>query len=182
MPSRHRARIAAALFAAALPLAACTEGEPSEVPGAEVRGGAVGPDEAVTEHLKLLQVQIEYPLDGVYEEGEDARLFLGIANTGTSDEELVEVTGEDFASATLTADGAPGVIPVPAEDNVYVGAEGGPSILLEDLERSLRSSQSIPVTFVFAAGGEATVDAMVAAEGQTPAPTFDFPDPADDPS
>jgi copper(I)-binding protein len=64
---------------------------------------------------------------------------------------------------------------------VYVGAEGAPSVVLEDLRRPLRSSQSIPVTFVFADAGTVTVDAVVAAEGQVPRP-FDFPDPAGDPS
>ena len=179
---RHRHHAAALLLAAALPLGACSEAGPLDVEGPEVRGGAVGPDEAVSEDLKVLQVQLEYPLDGVYEEGEDARLFLGIANSGGDDDELVDVIGEDFTAATLTAGGDPGVIPVPENDNVYVGAEGAPSIVLEGLERSLRSSQSIPVTFVFQEAGSVTVDATVAAEGQTPAPTFDFPDPAEDPT
>jgi copper(I)-binding protein len=180
MPTRHRLRLAAALIATTFPLAACSEAGPLDVPGSEVRGGAVGPDEAVTEDLKVLQVQIEYPLDGVYEEGENARLFLGIANTGGEPDELVDVIGEEFTAATLTAGGDPGAIPVPGNDNVYVGAEGGPTILLEGLERTLRSSQSIPVTLVFQEAGEVTLDVPVAAEGQNPTPTFDFPDPAED--
>jgi copper(I)-binding protein len=64
---------------------------------------------------------------------------------------------------------------VPENDNVYVGAGGPPSVLLEDLSRSLRSSQSIPVTFVFEEAGQVTVEAMVAAAGQEP-----FTDPAED--
>lgn len=182
--SRHRrSRAATALLASALPLTACGGAPPSETPGGEVQGGAVGPDEMVTEDLSLLQVQLEYPLDGVYEEGEDARLYLGIANTGTGDQDLLEVTGPDFADATLTGDGDGDgdIITVAAGDNVYVGAEGSPSILLEDLRTELRSSQSIPVTFVFEDAGEVTIDAMVAAEGQDPVPTYDFPDPAEDP-
>lgn len=71
---------------------------------------------------------------------------------------------------------------MPANDNVYVGAEGAPAVVLEDLSTSLRSSQSIPVTFVFEDAGEVTVDAVVAAEGPTPAAPFDFPDPAEDPT
>ena len=171
----------AAPAALVLTLAACTTGEPLSTPGPEVAGGAVGPDEAVTGDLSVLQVQLEYPLDGVHDEGEDARLFLGIANSGTTDDALVDVTGPDFADA-VDGDGGEFGIPVAADDNVYVGAEGAPAITLTDLERSLRSSQSIPVTFVFEQAGEVTIEAVVAAEGQDPTPTSDFPDPAEDPT
>jgi copper(I)-binding protein len=144
--------------------------------------GAVGPDEVVDESIKVLQVQLEYPLDRVYDEGEDARLFLAIANDGFRDDRLLDVRGPDFADAALVDAGEPGAIRVPADDNVYVGAEGAPSIVLQDLQTSLRSSQSIPVTFVFEEAGEATVEVTVAAEGQTPSVPFDFPDPAEDPT
>jgi copper(I)-binding protein len=163
-----------------LTLCACTAEDPVEVPGPEVSGGAIGPDQAVTGDLSVLQVQLEYPLDGRYEEGEDARLFLGIANSGVRDDTLVAVTGP-FADVT-DGDGGEFAIPVPAEDNVYVGAEGAPSITLVGLQESLRSSQSIPVTLEFAGAGNVTVDAVVAAAGQTPKPPYDFPDPAGDPS
>ncbi|MGY1739041.1 hypothetical protein [Geodermatophilus sp. SYSU D00684] len=143
-------------------------------------GGAIGPDETVTGDLSLLQVQLEYPLDGLYEEGEDARLFLGIADSGAEDDTLTSVEGP-FAEA-VDADGGAFSIDVPADDTVYVGAEDAPSITLAGLERSLRSSQSIPVTFEFARAGEVTVDVLVAAERQHPEPPYDFPDPAEDPS
>lgn len=184
MPT-HRAprrRLAAVAVASALAMTACSQDNPVADEGAEVPGGAVGPDAMVTEDLSVLQVQLEYPLDGVYEEGEDARLFLGIANTGSTDDDLLDVRGPDFADAELLVDGQPGVIRVPEDDNVYVGAEGAPSITLLGLERSLRSSQSIPVTLVFEDAGEVTLDVPVAAEGQNPEPTFDFPDPAEDPT
>ncbi|MGX5656540.1 hypothetical protein ACWKWC_17325 [Geodermatophilus nigrescens] len=169
----------AAPAALLLAVAACTTGEPLSTPGPEVVGGAVGPDEAVTGDLSVLQVQLEYPLDGVHDEGDDARLFLGIANSGTADDALVDVTGRDFADA-VDGDGGEVDVPVPAGDNVYVGAEGAPTVTLVDLGRELRSSQSIPVTLVFAEAGEVTIDAVVAAEGQDPVPPFDFPDPAED--
>ncbi|SNS87703.1 Copper(I)-binding protein [Geodermatophilus saharensis] len=175
-----RTALAAPVAAAALVLACgCSAEQPLSVPGPEVSGGAIGPDEAVTGDLSVLQVQLEYPLDGVYEEGEDARLFLGIANSGGTDDELVDVTGPGFADA-VDDDGGDVDVPVPANDNVYVGAEGAPTITLVDLERPLRSSQSLPVTLVFREAGEVTVEAMVSAERQTPAPPFDFPDPAED--
>jgi copper(I)-binding protein len=132
----------------------------------------------VTDDLEVLQVQVEYPLDGLYEEGEDARLFLGIANSGGTDDTLSDVTCP-FADA-VDGDGGDVDVPVPADDNVHIGAEGAPTVTLLDLERELRSSQSVPVTLVFAEAGEVTVEAMVAAERQTPVPPYDFPDPADD--
>ncbi len=84
--------------------------------------------------------------------------------------------------SSRAGDGDTLAIEVPAEDNVYVGAEGAPGLTLVSLERPLRSSQSIPVTFTFERAGTVTVDAMVAAEGQDPTPTYDFPDPAEDPT
>ena len=171
----------APLVLAALSLTACSSDAPLAQPGEEVRGGAVGPDTAVTEDLSLLQVQIEYPLDGVYDEGEDARLFFAVANTGERPDTLVDVTGPDFADAR-TDGGDDVAIAVPEDDNVYIGAEDEPVVVLEDLQRSLRSSQSIPVTFVFEEAGEVTLDAMVAAEGQDPRPTVDFADPDEDPT
>lgn len=167
--------LAAAL--AALSLAGCGD----ELPDVD-ESGAVGPDEPVSESITVLQVQLEYPLDGVYEVGEEASLFAGIANDGGTEDDLLDVRGPDFTDAVLTVDGQPAPVPVPPNDNVYVGAEGAPSITLVGLQEQLRSSESIPVTFVFEEAGEVTVDAVVAAEGQTPAAPFDFPDPADDPT
>jgi len=172
----------AASCAALLGVSACGEDAPLDTPGEEVPGGAVGPDTPVDEEVKLLQVQLEYPLDGVYEVGEDARLFLGIANTGTTPATLTDVSGPDFTAAGTPDGDGDLALTVAPNDNVYVGADGMPALVLEDLQTELRSSESIPVTFTFEDGGEVTVEAMVAAEGQDPVPTYDFPDPAEDPS
>ncbi|MFQ1002792.1 hypothetical protein [Modestobacter sp. SSW1-42] len=181
-PVTHRRRwLVTGAVLAALGTSACGEEGPLATPQAEVPGGAVGPDAPVGADLDLLQVQLEYPLDGLYEVGEDARLFLGIANVGTTAATLVDVSGPDFADARAGS-GEDVTLTVEPDDNVYVGAEGMPSIVLEDLRTELRSSQSIPVTFTFADAGEVTVQAMVAAEGQDPVPTYDFPDPAEDPT
>lgn len=178
-PTAARALVAA-VGAAAL-LAGCGQEDPSQTSRAEVPGGAVGPDAPVDEDVKVLAVQLEYPLDGAYEQGEDAPLYLGISNTGSRPDTLIDVSGPDFADAA--ASGSSEVtIEVPADDNVYVGAEGQPSLTLLDLERSLRSSQSIAVTFTFERAGEVTLDVPVAAEGQNAVPTYDFPDPAEDPT
>jgi periplasmic copper chaperone A len=175
-----RVKTRGGLVAAVLAVAIVTGGCGDETPDVDDRG-AVGPDEAASEEIELLQVQLEYPLDGVYEEGEDARLFLAIANSGTVEDDLIDVRSPECTDAALTVDGRAGGIPVPAGETVHVGAEGSPSIVLQDLQTSLRSSESIPVTFVFEEAGEVTVDAMVSAEGQTPIPPFDLPDSLDDP-
>ena len=184
-PTRRRL---AAVAGAVLVLTGCGNAEPDETLSddpAEVEGGAVGPDVRLNDDVGLQQVQLEYPLDGVYEEGEDARLFFGITNTGTDPASLVDISGPDFGVVRVeTGDGAGLPLQVDANDNLYVGAEGPPNVTLLDLDRSLRSSQSTPVTFTFADAGEVTVDVVVSAEGQTPVPPFDFPndDPDQDPT
>ncbi|MGY1828613.1 MULTISPECIES: copper chaperone PCu(A)C [unclassified Blastococcus] len=165
----RRHPFAALLFATALPLAACgtvAEEEESANPieefGTEVDGGNPGPDEAVTEDIKITALGLAYPEDEVWEVGEDVTLYAAIANTGTTGDQLIDVRGEDFAGAELTSlDGTDGAIDVPEEDNVYLEPEGPPSVVLTDLDTTLRSSQSIPVTFVFEEAGEITMEAPV---------------------
>ena len=177
----HR-RLAPLLLAASLPLAACSdEHNPLTDQDDEVIGGAIGPDDRVNDTLKLLQVQLEYPLDGRYEEGEDASLYFAISNTGTEPVTLVDISGDAFADA-VSGEGDDIEIVVPADDNVYVGAEDMPSVLLVDLQTALRSSETIPVTFEFAEAGEITIDAMVSASNQNPTPPVDFFDPDEDPN
>lgn len=188
MTSPTRRRLVAGLGGVLLALSACgadEEDAPLEVPGPEVQGGAVGPDVSVSEDVDLQQVQLEYPLDTLYEEGEDARLFMAITNTGSEPATLTDISGPDFGGVRVETDGGEGLpLQVDPNDNLYIGAEGPPNVTLLDLETSLRSSQSIPVTFTFAEAGEVTVDVMVSAEGQTPSPPYDFPndDPDQDPS
>ena len=163
-PSSHR--LAALVFAAALPLAACggDSGNPIEDDDLEVEGGNPGPDEMVTADIKITALQLAYPEDGVWEEGEDVPLYAAIANTGITGDRLIEVRGEDFADAQLSGrDGTDGAIDVNENDNVYLEPPGPPSVTLMDLDMSLRSSQSIPVTFVFEEAGEVTMDAPVPA-------------------
>jgi periplasmic copper chaperone A len=179
-PRPLRRTLAAAAFAATLPLAACGVEEqdaPLEVPGDEVIGGNPGADEAVTEAIKVTGLQLAYPEDGVWEEGEQVPVYAAIANTGTTADRLVDVTGDDFGNAELVApDDSSGAIEVPEEDNVYLEPEGPPSVLLLDLGTSLRSSQSIPLTFVFEEAGEVTLEASVAS---SPPGQGDFEAPED---
>ena len=170
----------AAAGCALLSLTACGTAEddaPLEDPGPEVAGGAVGPDARVTEDIGLKQVQLEYPLDSVYEEGEDARLFFAVTNTGNEPALLVGISGPDFSDVRVERpDGVGLPLRIDEDDNLYVVGEGPPNVTLVDLDQSLRSSQSIPVTFTFADAGEVTIDVVVSTEDQSPVPPYDFPD------
>ncbi|WP_347058870.1 hypothetical protein ABC795_00725 [Blastococcus sp. HT6-30] len=177
---------AALLFATALPLAACggvaeeeNSANPIEEIGTEVDRGNPGPDESVTEDVTLADVELPYPADGLYSAGEDAPLTFAVTNSGSDVVTLDTITGEEFAEARIFADSteqAASSLEVPANDNLYVGAPDLPSVQLVGLDRDLRSSQSIPVTFSFSNGQEVTVDAVVAAAGD------DIPEPDEDPS
>ena len=183
--SPTRRALTAAFAGATLLLAGCSADEleedaPAEDPGTEVDGGAIGPDTRVNDDVSLLQVQLEYPLDGVYEVGEDARLFMAVSNTGGDPVTLTDISGPDFGGVAVTTEEGTGLpLTVDPQDNLYVGAEGPPDVTLLDLGQELRSSQSIPVTFTFAEAGEVTIEVPVSAEGQDPTNPFDFPD--DDP-
>lgn len=183
--SPTRRALTAAFAGATLLLAGCSADEleedaPAEDPGTEVDGGAIGPDTRVNDDVSLLQVQLEYPLDGVYEVGEDARLFMAVSNTGGDPVTLTDISGPDFGGVAVTTEEGTGLpLTVDPQDNLYVGAEGPPEVVLLDLGQELRSSQSIPVTFTFAQAGEVTIEVPVSAEGQDPTNPFDFPD--DDP-
>jgi len=172
------ARAAALVLLLSLTGCALDDDTPLEVPGPEVRGGNAGVDAPVDDDVTVQDVELAFPEDGVWSAGEDAALYVGITNSGTDPVTLVDVTGPDFADVAVEGGELP--LQVPADDNLYVGAEGRPTIVLQDLERDLRSSQSIPVTFTFDDAGEVTVEAVVAAAGQRPGADVDFPDPDSD--
>jgi hypothetical protein len=181
-PNRPAARRAAALLCL-LPLAACSQDNPLDEPGPEVDGGNAGVDESLSEDVELTDVELAYPEDGRYAEGEDAELYVAIANSGSEPAVLTDVSGPGFADVRVS--GADGGLPleVPEDDNTYVGAEGAPEIVLLGLESDLRSSQSIPVTFTFEEIGEVTVEVAVAASPREAEQTgTDFEDPDEDPT
>jgi hypothetical protein len=162
MPATARPRPALwASTVAALLLAGCTTGEPLSTPGPEVNGGRAAPDERLSDDLSVTEVLLAYPEDGVYEAGGDAVLTASFANSGDDPYTLVDVRGDDFSDAR-DGDGGEFAIEIPEDDTVYVTDEGRPAITLVGLDRSLRSSQSIPVTFVFDGAGEVTIEAVVA--------------------
>ena len=167
MPSPRRAAAALAL-ACLFPLTACGQDDaPLEVPGPEVQGGNEGPDEPLNEDVTLQDVDIAFPEDGVYDEGEDAELLFAVTNTGPDPVARTGVSGPDFAGIEVVGGELP--LEIDADDNLYVGAEGPPTVVLQDLGVQLRSSESIPVTFSFAEAGEVTVEAVVVAAGEAAA-------------
>ncbi|MCW2584457.1 MAG: hypothetical protein JWQ53_3247 [Klenkia sp.] len=150
-------------------LAACSD-EAEVRPDGEVVGGNAGVDEVVDADITVQDVELEF-VPGGYQAGDDASLYLAITNTGDSAAELVQVRSDGAASVQ-------GDLPItaPANDNVYVGAEGGPDLTLVDLVQARGSSQSVPVTFVFADGDQVTVEAVVAASPAQPSSDTDFDD------
>ncbi|GHE07055.1 copper chaperone PCu(A)C [Klenkia taihuensis] len=162
------------LGSAGMLLAGCSD-EAVVRPSGEVVGGNAGVDTRVNADVSVQDVELEF-VDGGYAAGDDADLYLAITNRGTTDVELVEVrsTGAAEVDGDLP-------VTVPAGDNVYVGAEDGPDLELVDLAQARSSSQSVPVTLVFASGDEVTVEAVVAARPQR-SDEDDFDDPDQDTS
>lgn len=182
MLSPHRSRRAATIVAlsALLPLAGCGQDDPVEDEGTEVVGGNAAPDEAVTEDITITALELAFPEDGLWEEGDDVPLYAAIANTGNEGDRLVDVRGEEFGGAELVGhDGTAGSIEVREDDTLYLEPAGEPSVMLQDLETSLRSSQSIEVTFVLEGAGEVTMEAPVAAASPAEEPFTTPEDPTD---
>lgn len=173
-----RTRAPATVIMVGLLLAACSEDTPLETPGPEVVGGAAAPDATVSEDVSVNAVLLAYPDDGIWAEGADVPLYAALVNTGDEPVRLIDVRGEDFADARLIgADGTDGALEVDEADTLYLEPDGPPSVVLQDVERSLRSSQSVSVTFVFEDIGEVTIDARVA-----PASPADEPFTEEDPT
>ncbi|MCZ2822834.1 MULTISPECIES: copper chaperone PCu(A)C [unclassified Modestobacter] len=162
------------------------EGEVVDDQGGEIVGGPDSPVVTVTADVELVGIELAYPVDGLYEVGEEVPLYAALTNTGTEPVTLVDVTGPDFEEAISTGGSAEESdaleIVVAQNDNTYIGAEGSPSIVLVGLQTELRSSQSIPVTFVFEEAGEVTVEVPVSADDSDPFEGFSFPDPDEDPT
>lgn len=180
MVQSRRTWIAAAALATALASSGCGADAPSQTPGPEVPGGNAAPDTRVNSDVKVTAITLPYPTDGVYQTGADVELYMAISNTGTTDAVLSDVRSDAFDDVQISAtadEGADGLT-IPANEAVYVGSQGGPTITLLGLHESLRSSQSVPITLEFDQAGEVDVQAPVAAEGQDPrtAPPFVGPD------
>ena len=71
LPRHRKVLAAAAVLSAGVALAGCGEEDPA--PGPEIAGGNAGVDVTVTEDLSVLDVELEYPLDGRYRPGRTPR-------------------------------------------------------------------------------------------------------------
>lgn len=159
-------------------LSACSAGQIAQT-ATQVRDNSGGQADLGTIHLRTATTA--YPQSGSYDEGGDARLLIAIANSGTTDDVLTDISGDGFSSVAITdptSDAAtPTEIPIPAGQNVYIG-EGGPAVTLEGLTRSLTPAQSLDVTFTFRDAGEVTLQVLVGTPSlDTPrSENFDFHD------
>lgn len=163
-------RLGVALLGSALLATGCAAGQIAET--ANIEPAVVGVNGGVGT-MALRNVGIPYPESGVYGRTANARLEFTLANESTSPDKLVAISTD--AASSVTVDGESTVsIDVPGNGSVRSYGDG-PRVLLIDLQKQLRSTQSIPITFRFEHAGERTmnvaVDAPTEAIPQPPAKT-----------
>ncbi|TFV63963.1 copper chaperone PCu(A)C [Geodermatophilus sp. DF01-2] len=143
------------LLVASVGVTACGEEAYTRAPDVEASVG----------DMELRDIQLAPPPEGVYEGGSAARLEFAMVNTGREEDQLVGVSGPDFAGVVV--DGAPGSsslpIPIPPGETVFSGGPTGPVLILTGIDETLRTAESMPVTFTFENAGAVTVDAVVSA-------------------
>jgi copper(I)-binding protein len=94
--------------------------------------------------------------------GGSASLFVGLYNTGTSDDTLESVTAQGHA-ASVTIKGGSVTIPASASANL-TGPE--PVVVLKNLSQPISGGQDIPVTFDFAHAGAVTLELPIEAQSE----------------
>ncbi|WP_346621506.1 copper chaperone PCu(A)C [Blastococcus montanus] len=157
-----RAATMGVLLVSPIALSACSAGQVTQT-ATQVRD-RVGATAEVGE-LTLRAVTLAYPRGGTYDAGDDAELLMAVANAGTEDDTLIDISGDGFGDAEIegtsgSAAGSGG-LEIPGRDRVFVGAEDGPTIMLTDLDRSLSTGEGIELTLTFQEAGEVTVLATV---------------------
>ena len=193
-----RAATMGVLLFSPLALSACSAGQVTQTATQERdRVGAM----AQVGDIVLRQVAVTYPEGGRYEAGDDAPLRLAIVNTGVEDDTLIEVTGEGFGEATISAGEEPaststvppntgggvtgsteaptgddGELEIPAGTTVFLGEDEGPAITLTDLDEELTTGGLVELTFTFENAGEVTLTVPVATPGEVleRGESFDF--------
>ncbi len=163
-----RAATMGALLLSPIALAACSSGQVTQT-STQDRDKS-GP-QAEVENITVRSVVLEYPSSGRYDEGDDAELTAAVVNNGTEPDTLISIEGEDFEGIRAIGGDTQAVsdssgfstelnLEVPADEPVFLGGDG-PTILLENLSRSLTSGQSIELTMTFETAGEVPVRALV---------------------
>jgi len=180
-----RAATVGVLLFSPLAITACSAGQVNQT-STQVRD-KVGPVAQVG-GLVLRGVQLAYPTDGSYSAGDDAQLQMGIVNTGSQDDALIDISGTGFAqvrvtgsasgsvlapSGTATATTPPSApatasngsralnIRIPANSSVFLG-ENAPTVTLVSLAQDLTPAQTLDLTFTFRKAGDVTMAVPVA--------------------
>lgn len=138
---------------------ACAAGQVAETANiAPAAAGSTGSIGAVA----LRNVGIVAPANGSYPVGGNAQLTFTAVNSADTPDTLVAVTTTAARSVKLSSAAGNGIALTPMVA-VESYRQDGPEVVLTGLTRSLRSGESVPVTFTFAGAGEATVQVAVAA-------------------
>jgi copper(I)-binding protein len=94
-----RAATMGVLLLSPIALTACSAGQVPQT--ATQNRDKVGPEAAVGD-ITLRQIQLAYPQDGVYTEGEDAELLMAIVNSDTEADTLVGIEGTAFDGVVVS--------------------------------------------------------------------------------
>ena len=161
--SRRRARVAVVVAVlAAAPLAGgCAAGNDAQTLKEFTVIDGVNADLG---ELRVRNVHVEAPPEGIYSEGGDAPVYGAVVNIGTSDDRLVGVSSSAAQSADLVT--GPGSAAITNELRIRAGglislSPTGSHAVLRGLRRALRPGQPVPVTFEFANAGSLTVQAPI---------------------
>ncbi|WP_040339644.1 copper chaperone PCu(A)C [Candidatus Blastococcus massiliensis] len=156
--SRSQAVLGGLLLTSVVVLGGCGEDEEPAGPGGPGVAASVG-------DMELRNVRLDNPPDGIYEIGSAALLGVAMVNSGDEDDELVGVSGPDFTGTVVDEDPAssdPG-ISIPEGETVFTDGPDGPVLVIVGLDETLRTAESLEITFTFQEAGEVTVDAPVSA-------------------
>jgi copper(I)-binding protein len=163
-----RAAATAALLLSPVALGACSAGQVAQT--AVQDRDKTGNMSSVGD-LALRAVQLPYPTGGVYPAGSDARLLAAVVNPADTEDTLVAIEGDQFASvdvvdpdaaqASATSSGSLDLT-VPADGILYLGNGTGPSVTLVGLTEDISVGQTVDVTFTFEQAGQVTVPVPVA--------------------
>ena len=155
---RRTAAVGSLLVGVSVALSGC--GAEEEEPGA----GGPGISASVGD-MELRNIRLDNPPAGIYEIGSAALLGVAMVNAGDADERLVGVSGPDFTGVVVDEDPATSspAVTIPAGETVFSDGPEGPVLVLAEIDETLLSSESLPVTFTFDRAGEVTVDSPVSA-------------------
>lgn len=128
-------------------------------------------------NVSLLDVRLEYPDSGLYEQGDDVRLeFVAVNSAALEADSLVSVSSTAFeGNASVNSDSG---LPIELPPNTDVSfTDDGEVVELIGLTEQLRPTVRVPVTFTFETAGEVTVLVPVAVPTEfveNEAEPFDF--------